>query len=141
MTRYLLGIDIGTGSIKVALLNQNAEVMALSAREYNIIRPQKGYEQIDRHDLWNKFLETLAETLNKATVDLAKVAGIGISCLCPGLTAFSLDGEVLLDPILYTDRRSIAEADEIERAVGVERLFSITANSAMAGAISGTSML
>ncbi len=141
LAHYLLGIDIGTGSIKVALLSEQAKVMALSAREYHIIRPQKGYEQIDRHDLWNKFLETLRETLNKVTVDLTAIAGIGISCLCPGLTAFSFDDEVLLDPILYTDRRSIAEADYIKDAVGVAQLFAITANSAMAGAISGTSML
>ncbi len=141
MARYLLGIDIGTGSVKVALLNEDAKVLALAAREYGIIRPRPGYEQIDRHDLWNKFIEALIEVSGQPSADLTQVAGIGISCLCPGLTAFSSDGEVLLDPILYTDRRSIAEADYIKATVGPERLFSITANSAMAGAISGTSML
>ena len=88
MARYLLGIDIGTGSVKVALLNEDTKVLALAAREYGIIRPHPGYEQIDRHDLWDKFIEALTEAIGQSAADLKQIAGIGISCLCPGLSAF-----------------------------------------------------
>ncbi len=47
----------------------------------------------------------------------------------------------LVDPILYSDRRSTEEAEIIKETVGVDTLFDITANNCMAGAHSGTSML
>lgn len=50
-------------------------------------------------------------------------------------------GEVLVDAIIYSDRRSNEEAEMILDAVGKDRLFELTANTAMAGAMSGTSML
>ena len=72
---------------------------------------------------------------------LSKVVGISISSLCPGLAALDENGKVLVDPIIYSDRRSTEEAEIIKKVVGEDRLFEITANTAMAGAMSGTSML
>ena len=50
-------------------------------------------------------------------------------------------GNILVEPIIYSDRRSTEEAEIIKAAVGVEKLFDITANNCMTGAHSGTSML
>ena len=55
--------------------------------------------------------------------------------------ALDENGKVLVDPIIYSDRRSTEEAEIIKKVVGEDRLFEITANTAMAGAMSGTSML
>ncbi len=65
----------------------------------------------------------------------------GISCLCPGLTGFDKDNNIVLDPIIYSDRRSTEEAEFIENKVGKETIFEITGNRTMAGAISSTTML
>ena len=46
-----------------------------------------------------------------------------------------------MNPIIYSDQRSVEEAEEIKQKVGEERMFDITANNVMAGAMSGTSML
>lgn len=48
---------------------------------------------------------------------------------------------MLVDPIIYSDRRSTEEAEIFREKIGTQRLFEITANSPMAGAMSGTSML
>ena len=96
----------------------------------------------DRH---RGYVELLSKVYPAApgreNIDMSKVAGISISSLCPGLTALGENGEVLTDPIIYSDRRSTREAEMILEAVGREKLFEITANTAMAGAMSGTSML
>ena len=138
---YLLGVDVGTSSIKVAVIDQDARFLAQESAHYRLLQPDELSVQMDTADLWNSFLQCLRALIEQDRVDPKRIAAIGISCLCPGLTAFDRDGRVLIDPILYSDRRSMAEADWIRDTVGEDRLFALTANRSMAGGMSGTSML
>lgn len=139
-SKYLLGVDIGTTSIKVAVIDDDGKVLGICSSPYHIINSQSGYFEIDSDNLWKSFLKCL-NSLFKEKVDPKKIIGIGISCLCPGLTAIGENGEILVEPIIYSDRRSIEEAEIIKKLVGEDLLFDLTANGVMAGAFSGTSML
>ena len=139
--KYLLGVDVGTTSIKVAIINEDAQVLGMSSSSYQLITPNQDYAQIDTESMWNAYLKCVRLLQEGKNIDLSKIAGISISSLCPGLAALGENGEVLVDPIIYSDRRSTQEAEMIREAVGVDKLFEITANTAMAGAMSGTSML
>lgn len=141
MENYLLGIDIGTGSIKIAVIDEKTNMIDIECKEYEIIREHDGWAQIDSKCLWESILTCFKNIFIKEKVDLSKVKGIGISCLCPGLTALDEDNKILINPIIYTDRRSLKEAEYIKEVVGEDEIFRITANNVMAGAISGTSML
>lgn len=136
-----MGVDVGTTSVKVAVIDENARVLGISKSSYRLITPNPDYQQIDTTDMWRAFLKCVHLLSESGSVDLSQVVGIGISSLCPGLAAFGEQGEILVDPILYSDRRSTKEAAQILEAVGSDKLFEITANTAMAGATSGTSML
>lgn len=138
---FLLGVDIGTQSVKTAVIDEDARLMAIVSESYRLIRQAPGYCQVDTEDMWKAFLGCLARLNREKGIELSLVGGIGISCLCPGLAAFDSQGNVLVDPIIYSDQRSVAEADEIKEQAGEDRLFEITANGVMAGAMSGTSML
>lgn len=138
---YLLGVDVGTTSIKVAIIDKNAKLLGISSSSYRLITPNQDYVQIDAADLWEAYLKCLRLLFKGKEIDPGKIAGIGISSLCPGLAAMGEKGEILVDPIIYSDRRSTEEAEIIRKAVGEEKLFELTANNVMAGAHSGTSML
>ena len=139
--KYLLGVDVGTTSIKVVVIDENAKALGISSSSYRLITPDQNSVQIDMEDMWNAYLKCIRLLQEGKKLDLSKVAGISISSLCPGLVAMGENGEVLVDAIIYSDRRSTEEAEMILDAVGKDRLFEITANTAMAGAMSGTSML
>lgn len=139
--RYLLGVDVGTTSIKVAIIDEQARVLGMSSSSYRLITPNQDYAQIDTEDMWRAYLKCIRLLQEGKNIDMSRVAGISISSLCPGLAALGENGEVLTDSIIYSDRRSTEEAEMILEAVGREKLFEITANTAMAGAMSGTSML
>lgn len=138
---YLLGVDIGTQSVKTAVIDGGGELLGLTAESYRLIQEAPGYQQIDTEDMWKAFLACVIRLRREAGIDLTEVGGIGISCLCPGLSALDENGGVLVDPIIYSDQRSMEEAEEIKEKAGEERVFEITANHVMAGAMSGTSML
>lgn len=139
--KYLLGVDVGTTSIKAAVIDEDAQVLGMSSSSYRLITPNQDYAQIDTEDMWRAFLKCVRLLQDGKKIVLSNVAGISISSLCPGLAALGEKGEVLVDPIIYSDRRSTKEAEIIKEAAGEDRLFEITANTAMAGAMSGTSML
>ncbi len=141
MPRYMLGIDVGTTSLKVAVIDEEANLVGMSSSRYALIQPEANYIQIDAESLWNAFLKCVVLLKEGKEIDLSKIQGISISSLCPGLIALDGEGKVLVNPIIYSDRRSTKEADAILENVGAEKLFEITANGSMAGAFSGSSML
>jgi len=125
--------------MKAALLDERSELIEFAAKSYTTLHPQNGWVEITADTLWNTLLACL-ESLGRKQ-ELQQVAGIGIACMCPGLVALNEKNQPITAPILYSDRRSMAESDWIEQTVGAEKLFETTANTVMAGAISGTSML
>ncbi|MDO4619250.1 MAG: FGGY family carbohydrate kinase [Lachnospiraceae bacterium] len=139
--KYLIGIDVGTTSLKVAVIDEEANLLGVASGKYRFITPDQKSVQIDTGSLWDAVVRCLSMLSTSKGIDLAKTAGISISSLCPGLVALGENGEVLVEPIIYSDRRSVHEAEIILDRVGRERLFEITANSSMAGAFSGSSML
>ena len=138
---YLLGVDVGTSSIKTVILDSNAKVVAEETDFYRLINPDQVSIQVDAADMWRAFINCVSHLISRNNVDPALIGAISISSLCPGLAAFDATGKLLVDPIIYSDRRSTQEAEIFREKVGDKRLFEITANSAMAGAMSGTSML
>ena len=140
MKQYLLGIDIGTSSMKVALVDDRMRIVASAARCHRVEHPTPDRSELDLHRLWSHLIDCLGE-IYEGGHDLHAVAGIGLSCLSPGFIPIGKDGELLSRAILYTDRRSIAEEQWIKKQIGIKRIFDITANNLMAGAISVTSML
>ncbi len=138
---YLLGVDIGTSSIKTVIIDTGAKVIAEETDSYRLINPDQVSVQIDVADMWRAFIRTVSTIVSKKKIDPAQIQAIGISCLCPGLVALDASGNPLIDPIIYSDRRSTQEAAIFRDKIGVDKLFKITANGPMAGAMSGTSML
>ena len=139
--RYLLGIDVGTSSLKVAVVCENGEVLNISSCSYVPVTPSLERVEMNSEDVWNAFLKCLRTLVDDENVSLEQVEGIGISCLCPGLIAMDKEGKTLAGPILYSDRRSVQEAQWMRDILGEKAIFEITANRVMAGAVSSTSML
>ena len=136
--RYLLGIDVGTSSLKVAVVCENGEVLNISSCSYVPVTPSLERVEMNSEDVWNAFLKCLRTLVDDENVSLEQVEGMGISCLCPGLIAMDKEGKTLAGPILYSDRRSVQEAQWMRDILGEKAIFEITANRVMAGAVSST---
>ena len=77
MQRTLLGIDIGTSSIKVALINEDMRVVAIEKLSYRVEHPQKGWAQIGADTLWNSMIRCLQKIAIRHS--LSSVCAIGLS--------------------------------------------------------------
>ena len=59
MGRYLLGVDVGTTSLKVAVIDQDAKLLGISSKAYRLITPRQDYVQIDAESMWDAFVECI----------------------------------------------------------------------------------
>jgi xylulokinase len=100
----LLGLDLGTGSLKALLLNENGQVIAETSRAYTVYAPQPGWAESNPNDWWSAAQE--------ATLELGRgdeITAIGFSGQMHGVVLSNAKGQALRDAILWADGRSSSE--------------------------------
>ena len=126
-----LGIDIGTSSVKSALLGENDRVIASVSRPLSVSRPQPGFSEQDPQHWWQAICDGLDELHATHGKDLAQVQAIGLSGQMHGATLLDADGEALRPCILWNDSRSAAQCERLTREW--PQLHGVTGNLAMPG--------
>ena len=78
MKSYLLGIDIGTSACKVAMFDKEGKVLAAANGDYPVYYPQEGWAEQNPEEWWSAVCRATKETVQKAGVAPAEIAGVGI---------------------------------------------------------------
>ena len=129
MSELLVGLDIGTSAVKGIAIERDGSVAALTEAGYPLRTPRPGWAEQDPQDWWVA-TQAVLEALRAQT---GPPAAIGLSGQMHGLVALDAQGRVLRPAILWNDQRTGAECAEIEDAIGLERLISLTGNRALPG--------
>ena len=113
--RTLLGIDIGTSSIKAMLLNIETGAVVSSKIEYDVMIPDTGYAEQNPETWWNGLVEILnrmhaGEETKEA---FENIAGIGFSGQMHGLVCVDSMGRSVRPAILWLDQRTRDEVSTI----------------------------
>lgn len=109
--KYLLGYDIGSSSIKAALLDVatgRCLVAATSPRqELEISVPQAGWAEQPPERWWQEVVNATRQLRADYQFDATLVAGIGITYQMHGLVLIGHDGTVLRPAIIWCDSRAV----------------------------------
>ncbi len=128
---YSLGIDIGSSSIKVALLDIESGRLAASStnpsREMPISAPQKGFAEQDPEMWWKYVCEGIHDLASKC--NLAKVKSIGVTYQMHGLVAVDKQVCPLRDAIIWCDSRAVAIGARAFGELSPERCLDHLLNS------------
>jgi xylulokinase len=109
---YLLGIDIGTSSVKTAVLDaESAAILHSVTEEYPVLQPQPGYAEQNPDDWWNAFIKTVRGATE--SLDKRAIVGIGLSGQMHGTVCLDLSGEPLRPAIIWADTRSKPQCDAL----------------------------
>jgi xylulokinase len=138
---YMLGIDIGTSSIKVGLFSEDGQLVTINRQEYEIDYPVPGWAEVDPDSWWSLVRKALKEVLNRPDITAGEIYSVGISTLCPALLAVDHSFQVLHPAIIFIDQRSSKEAEKIKRVIPEEVFFETTGNRIIPGASSLTSII
>ena len=133
MSKYLIGVDLGTSGTKTVLFDQEGHALASKTVEYPLYQPQNGWAEQDPEDWARAGLETIRAVVRESGVNASDIAGVGLSGQMHGLVMLDAQGKVLRRSIIWCDQRTGEECREITERLGRERLIAITANPALTG--------
>ena len=129
---YSLGIDVGSSSVKVALLDVASGKCVCSATnpksEAPIKAVNKGWAEQDPQSWWEYMCAGLRE-MAVAGFDLGEVASIGISYQMHGLVAVDKDVRPVRDAIIWCDSRAVGTGEQALREIGRDRCLEHLLNS------------
>jgi len=122
----LMGIDVGTTGCKVIAFRETGEIVASAYAEYDAVRRQPGWAEMDSRDIWQKLCDCIHLVARETSRD--PVTALAVTCLGEAATPVSKKRVILGNAILNFDERGQDEAAAIETAVGRERLFRMNGN-------------
>lgn len=126
MATFFLGIDMGTGGCKTALMDTAGEVLAYAFREYPILNEKPGWSEHDPHLYWTLVTEMIHEVLEKSRVNPNEVKGMGVSSALPAMVMLDEFGNPLERAYNLMDRRATAEVAWVKEHIGEERVYKLT---------------
>ncbi|TLX78156.1 carbohydrate kinase [Labilibacter sediminis] len=130
---YSLGFDIGSSSVKVALLEVSTGKAVNSAfypkEEMAISAPKAEWAEQNPSDWWNNLKLALADVLSASNIDKNKIRSIGISYQMHGLVCVDKNGKVLRPAIIWCDSRAIQYGNGAFEEIGNEHCLSHMLNS------------
>lgn len=128
---YYIGIDLGTSSAKLMLVDKKGKIFNTVTKEYPLEFPHPGWSQQDPEDWKRAVLEGIPELLRG--FDAQRVQGIGVGGQMHGLVILDEQDNVIRPAILWNDGRTAGQVEYLNNVVGREKLSRWTANIAFAG--------
>jgi xylulokinase len=132
-TTALMGIDLGTSSVKTVLIDPSGRMLALAAREYPVDTPHPGWAEQDPETWLAAAIETIGEALARTNLAPEEVVAIGLSGQMHGTVCLGRNGHALRPAIIWADQRSRGQVERVYRELGAERLGAWTGNPLATG--------
>ncbi|HET6518263.1 MAG TPA: FGGY family carbohydrate kinase, partial [Geminicoccaceae bacterium] len=125
----LLAIDVGTGSVRAALLDARGAIVALAAREHDQHVPRFGWSEQSPADWWRGVVETVRAVLRAPEADPRRIAGVAACGQMHAPVPVDAAGGVLLERVqLWNDKRPAELCARFEREHDARALLPRTAN-------------
>ena len=125
----LMGIDIGTQSTRVALLELDGHVVASHSDHYALITPRPGWAEQDPETWWDAALAGIRRVLEQAAVRPGEILAIGSDAQMHATVPLGPNGELLSHGVqLWCDKRGADLAETIKRQTGADAAMRCAAN-------------
>ena len=126
-----IGVDLGTSSVKLLLMDGEGKIQKTVTREYPLYFPNPGWSEQKPEDWWQETVAGIKELTSEC--DKSKVAGISFGGQMHGLVILDENDEVIRPAILWNDGRTTKETEYLNTVIGKENLSKYTGNIAFAG--------
>ncbi len=108
MKDVVIGLDIGTSSIKAAGFDRNGCLLSKASIPIVLHSPAPGWAEQEPGDWWDAVCIVLKEILKN--ISPTRVAALGLSGQCPGHALVGADQKSIGRAIIWQDQRAVEEA-------------------------------
>ena len=123
---YLMAIDLGTSTLKVAIFDTEGKIVAANSIEYPLSYPGKDLIENDVEKYWEAIVGLVKKTFKDLADSPSKILAISLSSQAETIVPVGNDIRPLRPAIVWLDGRSSEEAAEIASLFDEDELFNIT---------------
>jgi len=120
----LIGIDLGSSSVKCAAFDHSGQIKAHAEHSYLFSSPREGWLEIDPETWWDVTHAALKETISQLAgepVDAIAVSGVMLMAV-----ALDASGRAVRPTLSWLDRRVLPQFESIQKSGIAEELFAAT---------------
>lgn len=130
---YSIGYDIGSSSIKAALVvassGKSIAVVNEPKTEMEMLANQNGWAEQNPDDWWLHICTATKRLLRENNIKATTITGIGISYQMHGLVVVDKDGEPLRHSIIWCDSRAVEIGEKAFEDLGKKKCAEQLLNS------------
>ena len=130
---YYLGIDLGSSSVKVALVEKitgrSVAVVNEPEKEMDMLALHSGWAEQRPEDWWKHVCKGIGKIKKQCNISSDQIHGIGISYQMHGLVLLDKEGKALRNSIIWCDSRAVGIGKQAFEELGTERCFTHLLNS------------
>jgi FGGY-family pentulose kinase len=113
MSRYVLGIDAGTESIRAAIFDEQGMCLGIGTSANQNIHKHPGWAEQSISQWKRSLIEAINNAISKSAINPEAIEGIGVDGTSCTVIFLDEDGNYLQDAIIWMDVRAHKEAEEI----------------------------
>ena len=130
---HLMGIDLGTSSLKTLVTDENGHVVAEASEAYQFDSPHQGYSEQDPEVWWGACVRTIRKCLSKGTVKAEEVKALSFSGQMHGAVLLDSSKNAIRPAILHNDARSSAQVRMLKDLFGEDGVQQLMMNPVYTG--------
>ncbi len=119
---WFLGIDLGTGSCKAMIINQELNILGIASSDYG----QTAWKEQDPDITLQSMVKTVRLVIEKAGVNPSQCAALSFSCALHGVMAIDCHGRPLSGVMTWTDDRGLPQSERIKKEDSQNSLYQIS---------------
>jgi len=123
MPSYVIAHDVGTSSVKAALIHRSGTVAATAEEPYPIHQPRPGWVEQDPEDYWRGVVATTRRVIEQSGIAPDDILGLVFTTQSMGIIPVDAKGKVLHPNITWVDGRAQDQARWMMRLFGGKALF------------------
>lgn len=131
--RYLLGLDVGSSSVKASLVDADSGKCAATAfypeTEAPIMAVKAGWAEQDPQMWWDNAKLSMKKIMADAGAKAEEIKAVGISYQMHGLVCVDKNLQVLRPSIIWCDSRAVKYGDKAFREIGADKCLGHLLNS------------
>ena len=127
---YIIGLDLGTGSIKGIALSKDGEVILKHSESYPLYNSRDGYSEQEPEDWYNASIKVLENITRELGGENLKA--ISISGQMHSLVLLDNEGTPIRRSILWNDTRTTKQCNYIMNNFA-DKIIEITGNKSLEG--------
>src|SRR6266699_3968700 len=108
----ILGIDLGTSSVKVIVLDTQGQTLSVSKADYEVMAPLPGWAESNRIEWWHATASAVQAAMAQAPE--ARITAVGLSGQMHGVVPTDEEGRPTRAALLWADTRAEAELERYQ---------------------------